>query len=519
MENKFYMENTLQAKKNVIISLIVKIFDILMPFFVRTIIIKKLGSEYLGLNSLFTSILQVLSLAELGISSAIVFCLYKPISDNDNTLICAFYNWLRKIYKIIGIVILVVGLVLMPFIKYLISGDIPNDISIYMLYSIYLFNTVISYFLFAYQNTLLTAFQRVDKIAMVNFFSNIFMYVFQIIVLFLYKNYYFYIVFLPISTIVKNISIHFVVKKYFKEIIPIGDISSKQKKEVSKMLAGLISYKVGGVFRNSFDSIAISSILGLTTLGIYNNYYYILTAVSGIIVVIINAILPTIGHSVVKNSVKYNYSLLNKLTYIFEFLGVITSCCLISLYQPFIKIWLGNEYLLDDISMIFMVVYYFVLILSEATFIFRQATGIWWNDKFRPLVESIVNLILNFSLVYFFGVVGVILGTIISVLFITIPWGTKVLFNNYFKINEKEYLLKLYFSFFLSLIIIIGCYFIYKLFTIQNVIVELVVNGAIAVIYSIICFILFHIFDNRQKESLKYVFSLFFRKKDKSNEN
>ena len=156
---------TLNAKRNMLASLINRIVSMLLPFVTRTIFIYSLGSLYLGLNSIFSSVLSVLSLAELGVGTAMVYSMYKPIANGDAETVCALLNLYRKIYRIIGAVILVLGLAFTPFLPHIIKGAVPADINLYVLYFINLFSTVVSYFLFAYKNSLLTASQRMDVIS------------------------------------------------------------------------------------------------------------------------------------------------------------------------------------------------------------------------------------------------------------------------------------------------------------------------------------------------------------------
>lgn len=162
---KLSRTRTQNTIRNFSSGLIKQILNIILPFIIRTIVIYYLGAEYQGLSGLFTSILQMLSLAELGFSTAVVFALYKPISEKNTDLICALVNYLNKVYKIVGIVVLGVGLALLPFLGQLITGYVPENINIYILYLIYLFNTVISYWLFAYKSALLTAMQREDIVS------------------------------------------------------------------------------------------------------------------------------------------------------------------------------------------------------------------------------------------------------------------------------------------------------------------------------------------------------------------
>ena len=159
------LAKTKNAVRNIFFGAVFKIITLLGPFIIRTMILWIMGSEYIGLNSLFTSILSFLSLAELGVGSALVYSMYKPIAEDDQDMICALLNLYRKMYRIIGMIILGVGLLLLPFLNKLVKGEAPADVNLYILYLIYLFNTVISYVMFAYKQSLLTAFQRSDIIS------------------------------------------------------------------------------------------------------------------------------------------------------------------------------------------------------------------------------------------------------------------------------------------------------------------------------------------------------------------
>ena len=186
------LEKTKNARRNILFGILNKVITMFLPFVVRSVIIYALSAEYLGLNSLFSSILQVLNLTELGFSSAIVYSMYKPIAENDDETICALLNFYRKIYFIIGCVVLSLGLLLLPFLDKLINGDVPDNINIYILYLCYLVNTVLSYMMFAYRSSLLNAHQRTDIISNINTITLGSMYFLQIIVLIATKNYYTY---------------------------------------------------------------------------------------------------------------------------------------------------------------------------------------------------------------------------------------------------------------------------------------------------------------------------------------
>ena len=222
------------SKRNLKSAIILQIINIILPFVVRTLILYKLGEEYQGLNGLFTSILQVLNLTDLGFSSAVVYILYKPIAIGDNDTVCALISYLKRVYRIIGIVILAIGLILLPFLKFLIKGSYPDEVNIYLLYLIYLSNSVISYWLFAYKTALLLAMQRADLTDKISSIIKSSMFIVQAVVLFVFGNYYVYVIFLPIFSIINNLLVQFVSKKYFPQITPHGKISENIKKEMKK---------------------------------------------------------------------------------------------------------------------------------------------------------------------------------------------------------------------------------------------------------------------------------------------
>ena len=311
------MDKLKNTKRNIVYGSINKIIMLFCPFVIRTIIIKKLGKKiiiYVGLGSLFTSILQVLSLAELGFGSAIVYSMYKPIAEKDTKMLSALVCFYRKIYRIIGAIILGVGIVIMPLLQFIISGDVPKDINIYILYIIYLLNTVTSYFMYAYKQSLLLAHQRNDVDSNISSIANLGMYVLQILALLLTENYYAYIIFLPLSTIAINIIRNNKVNKMYPDIGCEGEIPEESKKDMYKRVVGLMLTRVCQVCRNSFDSIVISAFLGLVILGKYQNYYYIMNTIMGFISIIANSVIAAVGNNIVTKSVEDNYKQFNVFT-------------------------------------------------------------------------------------------------------------------------------------------------------------------------------------------------------------
>lgn len=280
------IERTKNATRNIIFGVILKAYQIIIPFLMRTAMIYFMGVQYLGLNSLFTSILQVLNLAELGVGSAMIYSMYKPIAEDDNIAICALMNLYKNYYRVIGLVIAVVGCVLTPFIPKLISGDIPNGINIYILYLLNLVGTVLSYWLYAYKNSILQAHQRTDVVNKVIFVTSTIQYALQLLVLWISQNYYYYVLVMLATQAITNIATAVAADKLYPEFKPKGQVSVKDKRVINGRIRDLFTSKIGSIIYDSADTLVVSAFLGLSILAVYQNYFYILNAITGIITVV-----------------------------------------------------------------------------------------------------------------------------------------------------------------------------------------------------------------------------------------
>ena len=271
-----------QSMSNVIVSIVTRIIVMLLPFVVRTVIIRILGILYVGVDSLFSSLLNMLSLSELGFSSAIVYAMYKPIAEGDDKKVAALLSFYKNVYRIVGAVILAVGLILLPNIKWFIAEgtEYPSNINLYIIYLILLVNTTASYFFFAYKNSLLIASMRNDIDSLIDMGRSILSHVGQIILLLIFKNYYFYIALLPIITISNDLVRNVIINKRYPQYLDSSiKLTKSEKKDIMSRVGALIGHKLGGFVFTSVDSIIISAFLGLITLGRYSNYYAIFAAV------------------------------------------------------------------------------------------------------------------------------------------------------------------------------------------------------------------------------------------------
>lgn len=431
-----------------------KFVSLAMPFVVRSVMIYKLGMEYLGLNELFSSILNVLNVAELGFGNAMVYNMYKPIAEGDERQIFALLNLYKKIYRYIGGIILAGGLSVLPFLPKFIKGGYPKGIDIYILFLIYLFDTIISYWMFAYKTSLLNAFQRVDVISNINTIMKLLLNVSQIIILCVFRNYYLCIMMMPVCTIMNNLMNVYMVNKMFPEYKCEGILDSRTIQDIKQNIMGLAVYKICGISRNSFDSIFISAFLGLATSAIYSNYFYIIAAVTSVLSIILNSMLAGVGSNIVNYDASKNYMDMKKFDFLYMWVGGWCTICLACLIQPFMRIWVGKNRMFDYSVVLLLCIYFYVHKMGDIRGLYADAAGLWWQNRYRTLIEAVTNIILNYLLVQFLGVQGVILATLFSLLIAGFMFGAKILFRNYFK-NEKllEYFKLHAIYFFVTLII------------------------------------------------------------------
>ena len=446
---------TKNATRNIVFGVVLKIYQILVPFIMRTAMIYFMGVEYLGLNSLFTSILQVLNLAELGVGSAMTYSMYKPIIDNDKKRINALLHLYRTYYRVIGLVIAVVGIILLPFVPILVKSDLPKELNIYILYLLNLGTTVLSYWLFAYKDSLLQAYQRMDIVSKVTLFTTTIQYGLQFLIMWLLKDYYIYIIVALATQALTNILTAVAANKMYPQYKVEGNLDKQEIKDINHRIRDLFTSRIGMVIVNSADTIVISAFLGLTILAVYQNYYFILTAVIGVVGIIFQACTAGIGNSIIIESDDKNFNDLKKFTFIISWISGFCVTCFLNLFQPFMEIWVGKDLLLGFSAVICFCIYYFIYEINQLLNTYKDAAGIWHEDRFRPLVTALVNLGLNIVMVQFMGIYGVILSTVISTFLVGMPW---LLYNLFTVLFAKKYL-KPYLKQILleSIIMVVGC--------------------------------------------------------------
>lgn len=428
------IERSKNAGRNIFFGVLQNIYNIFVPFLLRTALIYLLGEQYLGLNSLFGSVLQVLNLAELGVGGAMVYCMYKPIAEDDTDTICALVAMYRKYYFYIGAVIGLLGLALTPLVPRLIKMDtVPADVNVYVLYLMNLGATVLSYWVFTYKSSLLAAHQRNDVASKIEMSLSVLTYGAQFTILIFWHNFYLYTAATMLVGVLGYLVTALVVDRMYPLYRPRGKLSKEVTAKISKNIRDLFTSKLGAVVYDSADTIVISAFLGMTVLAVYQNYFYILTAVTSFLSIIFRAVTAGIGNSLTVESEEKNFLDLRKFTFIIVWIGAFCTSCLLALYQPFMELWMGEHRMLAYTAVVCFSVYFFIRQINSLLNLYKDAAGMWHEDRFRPLAAALFNLILNLILVQYIGIYGIILSTVLAILLVGEPWLLLNLFSVIFR--------------------------------------------------------------------------------------
>ena len=409
---------------------------IIMPFILRTILIHRIGVDYAGLSSLFTSLLRVLNMAELGFASAASYSLYKPVANDDTEKVCALISFYRKIYYSVGIIMILFGLAIMPFLDHLISGTYPDDINLQLLFLIYLLESASSYFLYSYKNLILNAYQRMDIISIISTGMHLTVYIVQILILVFFKAYYAFVLCGLVYSICNNLLIARYVTKKYPQYSCKGELNSSEKKDIIKNSYSMFLFKICSATRNSLDTVFVSAFIGLSAATIYGNYYYIFAGVASIQTIIRESMLGGIGNKIALNSPEKNYQDMMVFIYLYAWLSGICTVCMMCLYQPFMKLWVGEKLMLNEPTMIMFCVYFYILSMGSIRFLYHQAAGLFWVKRYWTVAEALINVIGNYVLVRLLGMFGVVCSTIISLITVDFIYSTTIVYDYYFK-NEK----------------------------------------------------------------------------------
>lgn len=421
--------------RNVTATLIAQVVILLISFVNRTIFIKLLGAEYLGIDGLFGSILTVLSLAELGLGSAIIFNLYKPIADGDTEKAKQYISFYAKAYNAIIAVVLAAGLLLLPFLKLIInSDDIKVNVNLYAVYLLFLVNTVSSYFL-AHRQAVLVVNQRQSTVSAVQMSVKIAALTAESVILLVFGNYYLYLASKVIANYIQAVIISILAKRKYPDLCVKSQnrLSKNELSVVKKNVSALFIRRIGSIVLSSTDNLIINGFISTVMVGVYSNYTLIVSSVQTVTVQLFSAMTATIGNYVASKKKENVEKLFRVYTYAIYLVYGFCCICLYTLTNRFILLLWGKEYLLSELTLLIIVVNFFFYGFQAAVNVFRDTTGLFVQGKYRVLISAAVNVIFSLLLVKPLGISGVILATVVSRVAVSAWFDPFILYRHYFK--------------------------------------------------------------------------------------
>lgn len=431
---------TFNSMRNIIFSIAIQICTVLLNFASRTVFIKILGSEYLGINGLFTNVLTILSLAELGIGNAIIYSMYKPLANKDTKKITALMNFYKEVYKKIAIVILIMGIAIIPFLKYIVNMEQEIE-HIYIYYVLFLTNTVVSYF-FIYKVSIINADQKMYIQKVYQFITLIIQFILQVIILVTTHNFMLYLIVQIVCTIGNNVALSLKADKLYPYINEKEILEEEDRKSIYSNVSAMFIHRITGTILNNTDNILISILVGTVWVGYYSNYYMIVSSILSMGTLVFTAITASIGNLNANTDTKKQESIFQQLNLISFIIFGVCTIGLANLFDDFITLWIGKEYILDNLTMLSIVINFYIQGTLNPGLVFKDTTGLFKDTKWMSIILAVLNIVLSIVLGKIIGLAGILVATFISRL-LTICWYQPyMLYKNIFHMSSKKYFLQ-----------------------------------------------------------------------------
>ena len=488
-------------------SAIIVIRAILL-FVVRIVFVKTLGIIYLGVDSLFTNILLVLSIADSGISTAINFSLYKPLADKDYKKVSSLMTFYKKVYRILGVSVLAIGLLFIPFLGIIIHDEVDN---LYLYYLIYLGTVVLTYFI-SYKDTLLTADQNLYKSSIIVGSTYIIMYLLRILFLIIMPSFLIFALIQLVMILIQRILVNrYITKKY--DYISFNSkerISKSDQNTIFKNVKAMFINKIGYFLVSGTDNIIISALpaLGLSTVAIYTNYYSVVGTVDNIIVKGLSGVTSSFGDLAVTESKETQENVFDILAFISFLIFGFFAIGFLFLLTPLIKICFGSSFEVSTAVLIVICLNFYLLGIIKPLDIIKEATGNYYQDRYVNLIQATINIVLSIILGKMFGLLGVVVATMISIIVLPLWNRPYIAYKYIFDKNPFKYYLKQLLYFLVLVIISVILYYLLNKIIISNLIIAFIIKG---IIITIVYFILISLIFFKTKE-YKFIIELVFDK-------
>lgn len=430
---------------NITSALIGQVLAIVVGFITRMVFVSQLGDTYLGINGLCTSIVGLLSLAELGVGESINYKLYKPLAERDVEQLKSIMKLYRRVYWIIGVVIMSIGVILVPFLHvFMKASDVQSVNHLYLIFLLFVINSASSYF-YSYKRALIIADQKRYIVNIYHYAFYCIMNVLQIIILINTHNFIFYLLSMIACTVGQNILISIQADRLypFLKDKEVSKLKKSDVDEIKKNTLALLYHKIGSQMVNSTDNILVSKIIGIATVGVYSNYLLITQALNTIMAQLFSAITASVGNLGTTENRERSEGVLKRL-----FLGnfwftLIVCAAFYSSIELLIEKMFGVQRILNHEVLSCVVINLYLYNIRRTAWTFRDGYGLFWHDRYKALAETVINLIVSIVLGLKFGLVGILMGTIISTIATSLWIEPYILYKYAFKKGSKQYFFRL----------------------------------------------------------------------------
>lgn len=473
---------TSKSIKNAVIAIMTNIITMVAGMIAQSVFIKVLGKEYLGLNSLFSNIIYMLNIVELGLGTAIIYNLYRPVAEENEEEIKSLLKFYKKAYTTIAFIVLLIGIVLIPFLGKIVGNTNITE-NIYIIFILFLLDSVFSY-LMTYKRSILYATQNTYIINLVHIVYIIFMNIFSILILLWIGNYYIYLASKIIFRILENAVINVIADKRYPYINDkdITDLDNITVKNIMKKIKALFFHKIGEIMLLGTDSIIISKFLSVIWVGLYSNYNMVINAISGLFGQVFSSITASVGNLLVEENKEKSYEVYKKMILMNFWLSSFCTISIFCLMKPFISIWIGAEYLLSTDILFALVIVFYMQTMKKTLKVFKEGAGKFERDRYVPIIESLVNIVFSILLVKRFGLIGVFIGTFLSTLILYLYSFPKLVYKEIFHKSYYVYCIE-YTKYIIIMLCTMAITFTFtEIIKIENQLLQLFINSAICII-------------------------------------
>lgn len=444
-----------KALKNVGFSILSQVLTLILSFVSRTCFIKFFGVEYLAVNGLFTDVLGLLSMADLGFTIAMVYSFYEPLANHDEKKLAGLITFYRRVYTYIAISVALIGISLLPILPYIINYDTTiQNVNLYYLIS--LFNVVISY-LWVYRTAILTADQQEYRIKRISMTISTITTIIQIVVMYVFQNYIVYLLISTVFSVINNVIASRVATRLYPYIKNKVEITKQEKIYILKNLGSVFIFKASNVLINATDNILISILVSTVVVGYYSNYSMIQKQIMTFYSLLFTSMTASIGNLIVEESPENRYKVFQCQQSISFIFCIVLVPCFALLVNDFIAIWLGSSFIFNSLTLITICLNMYLACVLQPLWTYREATGLYRKTKWIMLICAIENIVLSIILGKLIGLAGILLASALSRLSTYIWYEPRILFKEYFEIGVKNYYLSIVKNFALiAIVFIIG---------------------------------------------------------------